>query len=76
MFGATHFVQECPICGRHLQIRLEFLGRFVQCPHCHGQFTATDPSNEPLDVSGSGEYLLQRADQLLESAGEFKPRPK
>jgi DNA-directed RNA polymerase subunit RPC12/RpoP len=59
-----YFVQECPTCGRRLQIRVEYLGRQVVCPHCQGRLMAADPDNPRCDSSGS---LLQRADQLLES---------
>lgn len=34
----TFVVQGCPICGRRLQIRTQFLGRRVQCTHCGGSF--------------------------------------
>lgn len=37
------FYQECPVCGRHLRIRLEHLGRELACTHCQGNFTARDP---------------------------------
>lgn len=68
MFGATYFVQGCPICGRNLQVRLEYLGRSILCPHCQGHFTAFDPSTEPSCESDSGEYLLSRAEELLAAA--------
>jgi hypothetical protein len=29
MSSSTYFVQECPICGRQLQIRVEYLGKRV-----------------------------------------------
>ncbi len=44
MPGATYFVQECPTCGRRLQIRLEYLGKRVVCQHCQGTFAAADAS--------------------------------
>lgn len=74
MFGATYFVQACPICGRNLQVRLEYLGRAILCPHCQGQFTAADQATEPAKSSDSGEYLLNRAEELLSSA-ERRTRP-
>lgn len=37
------FYQECPVCGRHLRVRLEYLGRQLACTHCQGSFTARDP---------------------------------
>ena len=27
MPGGTYFVQECPTCGRSLQVRVEYLGK-------------------------------------------------
>ena len=43
MPNATYFVQECPTCGRRLQIRVEYLGKRVVCQHCQGKFVAMDP---------------------------------
>jgi hypothetical protein len=37
------FYQECPVCGRHLRIRLEHLGKELACSHCQGAFIAQDP---------------------------------
>lgn len=58
---ATYFTQECPSCGRHLQVRLEYLSRSVACPHCQRQFNAMIAPPQ----SDSSEDLLNRADQLL-----------
>ncbi|MCA9120548.1 MAG: hypothetical protein H6822_14045 [Planctomycetaceae bacterium] len=59
--SATFFAQECPSCGRHLQVRIEYLGRAVACQHCQRQFEAmlTPPQSD------SSEDLLNRANQLL-----------
>ena len=68
MSKATYFVQECPRCGRHLQVRIWYLGKKVACQHCGGHFFATDPDGEPAEVAEnelSGLALLQKADQLL-----------
>jgi DNA-directed RNA polymerase subunit RPC12/RpoP len=59
--SATYFSQQCPSCGRHLQIRLAYLGRAVACPHCERQFNAM---MVPVQ-SDSSEDLLNRADELL-----------
>lgn len=67
MSRSTYFVQECPTCGRGLQVRVEYLGRQVVCQHCHGRFEATDPTNSAPSASNSGIDLLRRADELLES---------
>ena len=65
MFPATYFVQSCPICGRSLQIRLEYLGRTVACQHCRGKFTASDPALLPIIPVHGSDDLLTRADELL-----------
>jgi hypothetical protein len=41
------FYQECPVCGRHLRIRVEHLGRELACTHCQGNFIARDPEIPP-----------------------------
>ena len=76
MAGVVYFVQECPTCGRHLQIRVEYLGRKVVCQHCQGQLTAADPANVLSDCEASASALLRRADELLESVVQRKSRPR
>jgi DNA-directed RNA polymerase subunit RPC12/RpoP len=65
----TYFVQECPTCGRNLQVRVEYLGKQVVCQHCSAKFEASEPGS----VTGAPEHstlsLLERADQLLQTAG-------
>ena len=67
MSNPTFFVQECPTCGRRLQIRVEYLGRKLVCQHCQGQMIATDPTNLRWDCAESNNVLLHRADELLET---------
>ena len=74
MSNPTYFVQECPTCGRRLQIRVEYLGRQVICPHCQGKLIATDPASIRIDCGEDGSALLRRADQLLESISQQKLR--
>ena len=62
MSNSMYFVQECPTCGRQLQIRVEHLGRRMVCEHCRGSFVARDPANAPAE-----DDLLRRADALLQS---------
>lgn len=65
MAGTPYFVQECPTCGRNLQVRVSYLGKNVNCRHCGVKFEARDPaSKEPLPAE-SGIALLARADELL-----------
>ncbi len=76
MFPATYFVQTCPICGRSLQIRLEYLGRSVACQHCHGQFTATDPALLPVETLYETDDLQTRVDELLATSVSSRVRPR
>ena len=59
MSHTTYYVQECPTCGRRLQIRVAYLGRRLFCQHCGGPFQACDPSGGPAPSD------LDRAEQLL-----------
>ena len=76
MSNATYFVQECPTCGRRLQIRVEYLGRKVVCRHCQGPLTAIDPANMRCDCAESANTLLRRADELLESVANRRSQPR
>jgi hypothetical protein len=67
MPGATYFVQECPTCGRRLQIRVDYLGKRVVCQHCQGTFAAADKSAARDELDDHGSVLLRRANELLES---------
>jgi hypothetical protein len=69
MAEATFFVQECPTCGRNLQIRVEYLGRTVVCQHCHRSLIARDP-----DATGPvSSALLARATELIDLAQRRVP---
>jgi hypothetical protein len=70
MSNPTYFLQDCPTCGRRLQIRVEYLGRTVVCQHCRGNLTATDPASLRADGDEGSGALLRRADQLLESIAQ------
>jgi len=72
----TYFVQECPTCGRSLQVRVEYLGRRVVCQHCHAYFEACDPASAIYPPSESSLDLLRRAEVLLESVDARKSRPR
>lgn len=65
MSHGTYFLQECPTCGRRLQIRIEHLGRKVVCQHCRGEFVASDPASNRPREGDSADALLRRADELL-----------
>ena len=64
MSKPVYYVQECPTCGRSLQIRVAHLGKQVVCQHCLAEFTATDPANK-YSCSDSSHDLLARAEELL-----------
>jgi predicted RNA-binding Zn-ribbon protein involved in translation (DUF1610 family) len=76
MPNSTYFIQECPTCGRRLQIRVEYLGRKVTCPHCHGQLVAIDPARAKIDSADCGNALLRRAEKLLQTVAEQKGAPR
>jgi len=74
MPGSTFFFQECPVCGRGLQVRVEYLGKRVICQHCRGQFIARDPASLRYEAPPPADALLQRADELLRCAsGRRRP---
>jgi len=68
MAGITYFVQECPICGRRVQVRVSYLGKRIACRHCGAQFAACDPQSPEYPPLDSSLALLTRADQLLEAS--------
>jgi DNA-directed RNA polymerase subunit M/transcription elongation factor TFIIS len=65
MSQPVYYVQECPTCGRRLQIRVAHLGKQVVCQHCLAEFMACDPANKQLSCSDSSQDLLARAEELL-----------
>lgn len=73
----TFFVQECPTCGRRVEVRVEYLGRHVACEHCQGHFVAEDPNGvESGSVAMAGHDLLARANRLLEAVEAPVAPPK
>ena len=76
MANPTYFIQECPTCGRRLQIRVEYLGRKVVCQHCQGHLIAAAPTSVRCERAESGNALLRRADELLESIAHRRPQPR
>ena len=67
MSRSTYFVQECPTCGRNLQVRVQYLGKQVVCQHCGARFEACDPSSGAYPPPSSSLSVLERAEQLLQS---------
>ncbi len=70
MSGAIYYAQECPTCGRNLQVRVKYLGKTVVCQHCAASFEAFDPSSGECPPAESGIGLLSRVDELIESAAQ------
>lgn len=64
MSRSTYFVQECPTCGRNLQVRVQYLGKQIVCQHCGARFEAYDPGSA-YPAPPSSLSLLERAEQLL-----------
>lgn len=73
MSKSVYFVQECPTCGRNLEVRVEYLGKFVVCQHCQGRLVACDPDNRGPLISNHSSDLLQRADELLAQVASRLP---
>ena len=63
----TYFVQECPTCGRNLQIRVQYLGKQVICQHCSARFEAYDASSGAYPPPKSSLSVLARAEELLQT---------
>lgn len=66
MASGTYFIQSCPTCGRHLEIRVELLNRDVECIHCGANFLASDN----IDIGMPDwriEQALARTQQFLAS---------
>ncbi|OHB70678.1 MAG: hypothetical protein A2V70_06165 [Planctomycetes bacterium RBG_13_63_9] len=72
MSNSTYFVQECPTCGRRLQIRVEYLGKSLVCQHCQGRFQACDPTTRRYGAAERQNSLLRRADELLDCVARQK----
>lgn len=59
-----HFYQDCPTCGRPTKIKVQYLGRWVSCRHCEGEFVAVDDSLCST-ADAPGRSLLDRAERLM-----------
>ena len=71
---SSFYYQDCPKCGRTLQVRVEYLGRNVKCQHCRGAFHASDPNCDGKSYEGLS--LLDRADELLDTVTVRSARPR
>jgi hypothetical protein len=75
MPSVTYYTQECPTCGRGLQIRVEYLGKKVACRHCAAKFRASDRSSANLENPEASLSLLARADELIDSLARCQVNP-
>ena len=46
--GGVFYIQPCPTCGWRQRVCVQYLGRDIECRHCHAVFTARDPENIPV----------------------------
>ena len=76
MSQSTFFVQECPTCGRQVQIRVVHLGRRVVCNHCQGFFEARDRTIYNVEYPRDESPILRRANQLLETVEHPRTLPR
>lgn len=65
MGTGTFFIRTCPTCGRSLEIRVELLGREVECVHCLGRFN-TAQQTAPV-VEHRVDQALARAQRYIDS---------
>ncbi len=72
MASGTYFFRSCPTCGRHLNIRIELLGKDVECGQCRAVFTATQETEEARDDQRI-ELLLARAQRYIDSVQAINP---
>ena len=73
-YRATYYVQDCPTCGRQLQVRVEYLGKNVKCQHCGAAFSAQEPDAQ-RPAHESSDSLVARAEQLLATAEQMANPP-
>ncbi len=62
---ATTFTQDCPICGRRVEVSADHRKLTITCPHCHGAFLAHEPPTRDGKPHDRPESLMLRADRLL-----------
>ena len=62
---STYYVQECPTCGRNLQVRVEYLGRLIVCQHCEARFEAGLSNGEGDSGVLATSSIMQRAEALI-----------
>lgn len=78
MVKTTYFVQECPTCGRGLEIRVEYFGRSMVCQHCGGSFVATQGASGGQESATASVLTdsMRRAEELLNRAGQLRAQAR
>lgn len=76
MSWSTFFIQECPTCGRRLQVQIRDLGREVTCAHCSAEFKAKDADAESPAMLDPITELLSRAEDYLHTAADSPRKPR
>ena len=71
MSFTTTFLQQCPKCGRRLEVQVRYLGKSVQCPHCRCTFPANDSSTRPDGQADQIEQALREAEIYLASVEQI-----
>lgn len=66
MASGTFFVRSCPACGRTLEVRVELLGKNVECVHCRSEFVALEEPNKSQD-DVKIDQLLAKAQRYIDS---------
>lgn len=72
MASGTYFFRSCPTCGRHLNVRIELLGREVECTQCRATFVATEEAESSRDDQRI-EQILARAQRYIDSVHSLNP---
>ncbi len=66
----SHQVAGCPICGRPVEVKSEYVGRELACGHCQGHFVLSETCDGGLSTAAThGISLLERANRLLRWSG-------
>lgn len=71
MASGMQFVRPCPTCGRNLEIRLELLGREVQCRHCSAEFVASQRCETPW-IDAAADRALAKAQRYIASIDDVE----
>ncbi len=68
----TYFLSECPTCGRKLEIRVELLGKRVECKSCGAIHIASDVVERSVNDERI-EQVLARARAYVASVDSCNP---